>query len=146
VTAPRNGGGFGGFGDATPSFSGAGPFPRQACVFCVVPVGAQMALDFFAVGLGLWLQRGGPANAPTDTPLGEDYYESRNTPDQDAVIQWAKEAKQKGELTKEDAKALQELAEESRVPHHPPVGQTETHQNRAGPASKIPHIPVKQNP
>ena len=146
VTAPRNGGGFGGFGDATPSFSGAGSFPRQACVFCLVPAAGQMAVDLFAVGLGLWLQRGGPANAPTDTPLGEDYYESRNTPDQDAVIQWAKEAKQKGELTKEDAKALQELAEESRVPHHPPVGQTETHQNRAGPASKIPHIPVKQNP
>jgi len=68
VTAPRNGGGFGGFGDATPSFSGAGSFPRQACVFCLVPAAGQMAVDLFAVGLGLWLQRGGPTNISTDTP------------------------------------------------------------------------------
>ncbi|WP_287130280.1 RHS repeat-associated core domain-containing protein, partial [Candidatus Cyanaurora vandensis] len=72
VTAPRNRG-FGGFGDATPSFSGAGSFPRRACVACLVPAAGQMALDFFAVGLGLWLQRSGPLNITTspDAPLGD---------------------------------------------------------------------------
>jgi len=75
-----------------------GVFPKLVWVFCLVPVAGQMAIDFFAVGFGLWLQqlqRGGPLNISMDASLGENHYESRNTPEQDAVIQLAKEAKTK---------------------------------------------------
>jgi len=62
----------------------------------------------------------------------------RQTPDQQAVIELAKEAKRKGGITDSDASILLDWADEYGVPHHGP----ETHVNRPGAASNVPHIHI----
>lgn len=62
----------------------------------------------------------------------------RNTPDQQAVIDLAKDAKRNGGISAEDASTLLGWADEYNVPHHGP----ETHLNRPGPASNVPHIHI----
>ncbi|WP_218081797.1 RHS repeat-associated core domain-containing protein [Anthocerotibacter panamensis] len=64
------------------------------------------------------------------------YNEVRNTPDQDAVIQLAKEAKRKGGVSPDEAKDLVDLAGQCGVP----ARGSEAHPNR--PHGKNPHIHV----
>ena len=59
-----------------------------------------------------------------------------HTPDQKAVIELAKEAKQQGGITSSDAEILQGWANEYGVPNHGP----EIHPNRPGAASSVEHI------
>ncbi len=59
-----------------------------------------------------------------------------NTPDQDAVIQIGKEAKQLGGVTEDEAKIIKEWATETGVPFRGP----ESHPNR--PVGRFPHIHV----
>jgi RHS repeat-associated protein len=63
------------------------------------------------------------------------------TPDQDAVIQLAKEGKQLGGLSADEGQALRELADEQGLPYRPGLSEPyETHPGR--PYGKIPHIHV----
>ncbi len=71
-------------------------------------------------------------------PNVNDGYNKRNTPDQDALIQLAKEAKKSGGATYEDAEILIEWAKEYDVPYH----EIEVHLNRPGAASNIPHFHI----
>ena len=62
----------------------------------------------------------------------------RNTPDQDALIQLAKELKKNGGATYEDAEILIDWAKEYNVPYH----EIEVHPNRPGAASNVPHFHI----
>ena len=62
----------------------------------------------------------------------------RNTPDQDALIKLAKEAKKNGGATYEDAEILIDLAKEYDVQYH----EIEIHPNRPGAASNVPHFHI----
>jgi RHS repeat-associated protein len=59
-----------------------------------------------------------------------------NTEDQDTVIQWAKDAKQKGGISKPDSEALKDLSKEAGVPFRGPESHPESKEN------KDPHIHV----
>ena len=87
--------------------------------------------------------RAGTGEGEQETATGQQQDEEddgeRNTPEQDAVIQLAKEAQKKG-LTPEQAEILKAWAEEYNVPNRPQNRLSETHPNR--PQGKYPHIHV----
>lgn len=63
----------------------------------------------------------------------------RFTPDQQALVELAKEAKKSGGITPKEADTLMDWANEYKLPgSHGP----EVHPNRPGPASNHPHIHV----
>ncbi len=61
-----------------------------------------------------------------------------NTPDQQAEIDLAKEAKKTGGISEEDAETLLEWAKHYNVPNH----GSEVHPNRPGVGSNVPHIHI----
>ena len=62
----------------------------------------------------------------------------KHTPDQQAVIELAKEAKKTGGVTEDDANILIDWAKEYDVPNHGP----EVHPDRPGTASNILHFHI----
>ena len=82
----------------------------------------------FFVGRGRWLVHNTCA--------------TRFNPDQDAVVQLAKEARQKGGLSIEEGRALRQMAEDTGVPYRPHVSMdSEIHPGR-GLGGNQPHIHV----
>lgn len=73
-----------------------------------------------------------------DLPIAQDRQAKRHTPDQQAVIALAKEAKASGGLSLKEAKILLEFAREYDIPHHGP----EHHINRKQTTSQNLHIHV----
>ncbi len=101
------------------------------------------ASEIARYGKGGTLETGTPPRYENDITFESDnssapVINKRNTPDQDAVIQLAKEVKKNGGASYEDAEILIEWAKEYDVPYH----EIEVHPNRQGAASNIPHFHI----
>jgi hypothetical protein len=79
--------------------------------------------------------RAGNAAADAGTAAGNSL---RHTPDQQAVVELATEAKRTGGVTSENANTLIDWANEYGMVNHGP----EIHLNRPGPVSSVSHIHI----
>lgn len=98
----------------------------------------ENAHTYFVGGNEILVHNKAAKNPYAKAPATKSSAGVRNTPDQDAVIQLAKEAKAKGRISSNDAQTLLDWADEYNVPHHGP----EAHPHRPEPSSQTPHIHI----